>query len=100
MAEDSFNGRRGTGERGVQPGCSLTVVALLVFLLLWLVGYVRPRHDRGAPDEFTTLAFRHAAEDAMGGLSVSQREVETSHPDRASCANRFRPCYLLRTPDP
>jgi hypothetical protein len=50
---------------------------------------------------YTTLAFRHAAEVAVVEPPTSQREVDTSHPDRASRADRFRPCCLLRArPDP
>jgi hypothetical protein len=54
----------------------------------------------GAAEEFTTLASRHTAEDAVVEPPTSQREVETSHPDRVSRANRFRQCRLLRAPDP
>jgi hypothetical protein len=57
-------------------------------------------HVAGETEEFTTLAFRHAGEDAVAEPPASQREVATSHLDRASCANHFRPCYLLRAPNP
>jgi hypothetical protein len=55
----------------------------------------------GAAEEFTTLAFRHTAEDAVGEPPASQREVETSHPDRDRAQTAFARvvCCARPTPD-